>query len=138
MIFTKKSKNEFWFFNTFLFTNFTNFTNIFFLYQFTNCTISTNFTNNTAKRNGGAVYWNGHNGTIQHSRFENNRATGENKEYKWNINMGTNIVRENNGNLILGDIHVIQGSQLPSTTPTSSDENKLFVLNYTTFSQLLQ
>ena len=87
------------------------------------------FINNVAKRNGGAVYWNGHNGTIQNSRFENNRATGTNWEYKWHINMGDKIVRESSGNLVLGDIHVIQGSSLP--TPTSSDNGTLFVLNYT-------
>ena len=46
------------------------------------------FINNTAKRNGGAIFWHGHNGTIKHSRFINNRATGEHWEYTLPINMG--------------------------------------------------
>ena len=35
------------------------------------------FINNTAKRSGGAIYWNGHNGTIQYSKFHNNSALGK-------------------------------------------------------------
>ncbi|WP_133241952.1 Ig-like domain-containing protein, partial [Methanobrevibacter thaueri] len=35
------------------------------------------FTDNTAKRSGGAVHWSGHYGTIRDSNFTNNIATGE-------------------------------------------------------------
>ena len=34
------------------------------------------FVNNTAKRSGGAIYWRGHNGTIEHSNFTENHALG--------------------------------------------------------------
>ncbi len=89
------------------------------------------FINNTAHRNGGAIFWHGHNGTIKNSRFTNNRATGTAWEYAFDLNMGTSIVVQNNGNLIRGNIYIIQNSTLPTATPTSSDVNKLFVLNYT-------
>ena len=89
------------------------------------------FNNNTAKRNGGAIFWNGHNGAIKNSKFNNNRATGENHQYNMTVNMGDQIVIGENGTLILGNIIVIQNSVLPHTTPISSDKNKLFVLNYT-------
>ena len=35
------------------------------------------FTNNTAKRSGGAVHWSGHYGTVSNSTFINNNATGD-------------------------------------------------------------
>ena len=35
------------------------------------------FINNTARRSGGAIFWNGHNGTIRYTKFYNNRALGE-------------------------------------------------------------
>ena len=34
------------------------------------------FINNTAKRSGGAIFWNGHDGTITYARFYGNRALG--------------------------------------------------------------
>ena len=36
--------------------------------------VSSSFTNNTALENGGAIYWNGHNGTIRDSNFTKNTA----------------------------------------------------------------
>ena len=39
--------------------------------------IGSTFTDNTAKRSGGAVHWSGHNGTIRDSNFTNNTATGD-------------------------------------------------------------
>lgn len=75
------------------------------------------FNNNTAKRNGGAIFWNGHNGTIKNSKFNNNRATGENHQYNMTVNMGDQIVVGEHGTLILGNIIVIQNSSLPRTTP---------------------
>ena len=45
------------------------------------------FVNNTAKRSGGAIFWHGQNGTIKHSKFDNNRATGEYWEYSYDLNM---------------------------------------------------
>ena len=39
--------------------------------------IGSTFTDNTAKRSGGAVHWSGHYGTIRDSNFTNNIATGE-------------------------------------------------------------
>ena len=87
------------------------------------------FINNTAKRNGGAIFWNGHNGTIKHSRFINNRATGEHWEYTLPINMGNTIVRQDDGTLILGDIIVLQNSSMP--LDPSPYKNKLVVFNYT-------
>ena len=91
------------------------------------------FTNNTAWRNGGAIYWNGQNGTIKNSRFTNNRATGTNWEYTFDLNMGNTI--SVNGNITtLGNIIVIKGNNLTHyypATPTSSEEIRLFVLNYT-------
>ena len=90
------------------------------------------FINNTAKRNGGAIFWNGVNGTVKNSKFDNNRATGESYQYDMTVNMGDKIIVETNGTLVLGNIIVIQSGDLPRTTPISSDQNKLFVLNYTT------
>ena len=89
------------------------------------------FINNTARRNGGAIFWHGHNGTIKHSRFNNNRATGTAHLYPIKVDMGTIIEVKTNGDLVLGNINIIQGSDLPSVAPTSSDANKLFTLNYT-------
>ena len=71
------------------------------------------FYNNTARRNGGAIFWNGHNGTVKNSRFINNRATGESLQFDMNLTMDNVLVL----------------SDLPSTTPTASDLNKLYVLN---------
>ena len=90
------------------------------------------FINNTAKRNGGAIFWNGVNGTVKNSKFDNNRATGESYQYDMTVHMGDKIIVETNGTLVLGNIIVIQSDNLPRTTPISSDQNKLFVLNYTT------
>ncbi|RAP50095.1 MAG: hypothetical protein BZ136_02100, partial [Methanosphaera sp. rholeuAM74] len=41
--------------------------------------LNSTFINNTALRSGGALFWNGHNGTIENTVFENNKATGENQ-----------------------------------------------------------
>ncbi len=42
-----------------------------------NCVVdNSNFINNTAKRSGGAIFWNGVNGTIKYSKFYNNTALG--------------------------------------------------------------
>ena len=89
------------------------------------------FINNTAGRNGGAIFWHGDDGTVINSRFDNNRATGENRQYNMTVNMGTSTIVKPDGTKILGNIIVIQSSQLPTDTPTSEDQNKLFVLNYT-------
>ena len=35
------------------------------------------FINNTAKRSGGAIFWDGHNGTVRYSKFYDNHALGE-------------------------------------------------------------
>ena len=84
--------------------------------NFTNCTSGTNgggvdwlaganygkvinctFNNTRAARSAGAIFWHGHNGTIKHSRFINNRATGEHWEYSLPIDMGDTIVRQDDG-----------------------------------------
>ena len=71
------------------------------------------FINNTALRNGGAIFWNGNNGTIKNSRFTNNRATGENKEYSLTLDMGDKIEVGANGTLTLGNIIVLQQNHMP-------------------------
>ena len=70
------------------------------------------FINNTAYRNGGAIFWNGHNGAIKNSRFTNNRATGEHREYDFDINMSA------------GDVIVV--TTLPDVSGV--DIHKLYVL----------
>ena len=46
--------------------------------------------------------------------------------------MGVSIEVQEGGNLKLGNLYIIQGSSLPTATPTTPDhQNKLFVLNYT-------
>ena len=92
-----------------------------------NCT----FINNTARRNGGAIFWNGYNGTIKNSRFDNNRATGENREYNITLDMGDTIEVVDEKTLRLGNIIVIKDDHLLHDTPTSEDKDNLFVLNYT-------
>ena len=68
---------------------------------------------------GGAVAFdvNAHDATIKNSKFNNNRATGENHQYNMTVNMGDQIVVGEHGTLILGNIIVIQNSSLPRTTP---------------------
>ena len=51
------------------------------------------FVNNTAHVSGGAVHWNGYNGTIRNSTFKNNRAIGDVYLYNMTITMDNVIVK---------------------------------------------
>ncbi|MBQ9026708.1 MAG: hypothetical protein IJ104_10125, partial [Methanobrevibacter sp.] len=87
--------------------------------------INVNFTNNTAKANGGAIFWHGTNGTIKHSTFNNNRATGENWQYTYDITME--------------DVKIINDkteAEFILTAPNDSDIDKLYVINETKSSDI--
>ena len=66
--------------------------------------INSNFTNNTAYENGGAIYWEGNCGTINSTRFENNKVLGlgDGIELEVKTNPDTNV-QEKRYNITGGD-----------------------------------